>query len=206
MSVDCPVFLLFEGLNFALAVNNQPQRNGLHAPGRESAANFVPQQGRDLISHKAVEHAPCLLRVDKIAVDIARMLESFLHSPLGDLVESYTSDALAFFIILIFFLLLLFTRTVAKFFRKMRGNGFPFAVRVRRQVNLVGGDSELLQFGNDFFFARDDDVLGIKVVFDIDAQIALGQVFHVAKRGLDGISLTQIFLDGLRLGRRFDDD
>src|SRR5207253_7236688 len=121
VSVDCPVFLLFEGLNFALAVNNQPQRNGLHAPGRESAANFVPQQGRDLISHKAVEHAPCLLRVDKIAVDIARMLESFLHSPLGDLVESYTSDALAFFIILIFFLLLLFTRTVAKFFRKMRG-------------------------------------------------------------------------------------
>jgi len=40
----------------------------------------------------------------------------------------------------------------------------------------------------------------------VDAQSALRQVFHVAQRGLDRVSLAQIFLDGFRLGGRFNDD
>ena len=45
-----------------------------------------------------------------------------------------------------------------------------------------------------------------KSFFDIDTQRALGQILHVAERGFDREALAQIFLDGLRLGRRFDND
>ena len=93
-----------------------------------------------------------------------------------------------------------------EFERQMGGNGFAFAVRVRRQVNGVGRGCQLLQLGDNLFFAGDDDVIGLEVVLDIDAQRALGQIFHVAERGFDREALTQIFLDGLRLGRRFDND
>ena len=65
---------------------------------------------------------------------------------------------------------------------------------------------QLLQLGQNFFFARNDDIIGLEVVVRIHAQRALGQIFHVAERGFDSKSLTQIFLDGLRLGGRFDDD
>ena len=88
----------------------------------------------------------------------------------------------------------------------MRGNGLAFAVRVRRQVDGIGGGGELLQLGDNFFLAGNDDVVGLEIVFDIDAQGALGQVLHVPERGFDGITLPQIFLDRFRLGRRFDDD
>ena len=88
----------------------------------------------------------------------------------------------------------------------MGGDGFAFAVRVRRQVDGVRGRGQLLQLGENFFFAGDDDVLGLEVVCDIDAESALGQILHVAERGFDREAFTQIFLDGLRLGGRFDDD
>ena len=88
----------------------------------------------------------------------------------------------------------------------MGGDGFAFAIRVRSEVDVVGREGQLLQLGQDFFFSRNDDVLGFEIVFDVDAQAAFGQVFHVAERSVDGEPRTQIFLDGLGLGWRFDDD
>src|SRR5215470_17449241 len=88
----------------------------------------------------------------------------------------------------------------------MRGDGLAFAVRIRRQINVVGRERQLLQLGQDLFFTRDDDVFGFEFVVDIDTEIALGQIFHMAERSFDRESLAQIFLDGFRLGGRFDDD
>jgi hypothetical protein len=88
----------------------------------------------------------------------------------------------------------------------MRGNGLALAVRVRRQKDEVRRGGELLQLGDDFFFAGDDDVIGLEPVRGIHTQRALGQILHMAERSLDREALAQIFLDGLRLGRRFDND
>ena len=44
---------------------------------------------------------------------------------------------------------------------------------------------QLLQLGENFFFAGNDDVVGLEIVVDIDAERALGQIFDVAERGLD---------------------
>ena len=137
------------------------------------------------------------------------MFESGLHGALGNFVKRHALNARrSLGLTLLRFLgSLLFLSTVfVEFEREMRGNGFALAVRVRREIDRVGRRGELLQPGDNFFFAGNDDVLGIEIVLDIDAERALGQIFHVPQRRFDRKSLTQIFLDGLRLGRRFDDD
>ena len=88
----------------------------------------------------------------------------------------------------------------------MRCDGLAFAVRVRRQIDRIHRSRQLFQLGQNFFFARDDDVVGLKLLARVHAQSALRQILHVAERGLDSKSLSQIFLDGLRLSRRFDND
>src|SRR5512146_97258 len=70
MRIDCPVFLLFKGANLTLTFDNQSQRNRLYAPGGESAANLVPQQRGNLETDDAIQHAPRLLRVHQVLVDI----------------------------------------------------------------------------------------------------------------------------------------
>ena len=88
----------------------------------------------------------------------------------------------------------------------MGGDGFAFAIRVRRKVDVVGREGQLLQLGQNLFFPGNDDVLGFEIVFEIDTQAAFGQVFHVAERSIDRESLAQILLDRFRLSRRFDND
>src|SRR5262249_59020760 len=71
--VNGPVFLLIERLDLALALHDQTQSHGLHASGRKSAPDFVPQERRNLVADNAVQHAPRLLRIHQVAVDITRM-------------------------------------------------------------------------------------------------------------------------------------
>ncbi len=87
-----------------------------------------------------------------------------------------------------FFFLLL---SVAQFLGQVPGDGFAFAVRVRRQIDVVRGQGQLLQLGENFLLAGNDDVFRLEIVVDIDAQRALGQVFHVAERGFDREALCQ---------------
>ena len=56
----------------------------------------------------------------------------------------------------------------------MRGDGLAFAVRVRRQKDEVGSGGKLLELGDNFFFAGDDDVIGLEVVRRIYTESALG--------------------------------
>ena len=88
----------------------------------------------------------------------------------------------------------------------MRGNGFAFAVRVRGEIDGVHAKRQFLQLGNNLLFAGDNDVFGFEVVIDVHTEGALGQIFDVPERGLDGVAFAQIFLNGFRLGGRFDDD
>ena len=81
-----------------------------------------------------------------------------------------------------------------------------FAIGVGREVDDVDRPSPLLDLGDDLALAADDDVLGREAVLDVDAHLGLRQVHDVADRRLDGEAIAQIFLDGLGLGRRLDDD
>ena len=132
------------------------------------------------------------------------MLESFLHGPLRDFVEGHAANAVGLIAILLLLFLLLVS--VTQFLGQVPGDGFAFAVRVRRQVDVVRGQRQLLQLGENFFFAGNDDVFGLEFVVDINAQRALRQIFDVTERGFDNVAFAKIFLNGFRLAGRFDDD
>ena len=201
VGVDGPVFFRLKGFDLRLALHNHAQRHGLNPAGGKATAHFVPEQGGNLISDEAVEHAAGLLRVDQIAINVPGVLERLLDGALGDLVKGDAADAVA-----VASLFLAADRAVAEFFREVGSDGFAFAVRVRSQINVVRGLGQLLQPGQDFFLARDDDVLSLEILVDFHAQLALGQILDVAERGFDLVALAQIFLNRLGLGGRLDDD
>ena len=205
--VNRPIFFFLERLDLAFALHNQTQRDRLHPSGRKAATNFIPQQRRHLISHQPVEHAPSLLRVDQVLIDGSRMFKRRLHRALGNFVEGNAlnprrSFRLAFLRLLGFFLF----AVPVEFARQMEGNGLALAVRVRRQIDRIRRGCQFFQPGHNFFFARNDDVIRLEIVLDIHTQSALGQILHMAERCLNRKARTQIFLDGLRLRRRFDND
>ncbi len=85
----------------------------------------------------------------------------------------------------LFALALAINRVATEFFGQVRSNGFAFAVGIRRQIDGVSRLRQLFQAGDDLFLARNDHVLGGKIVVEIDAERLLGQVFDVSERGFD---------------------
>ena len=63
-----PVFPGDERANFLFALDDQPECDGLHAAGRKTAADLVPQERRDFVTHNAIENAPGLLRIHQIRI------------------------------------------------------------------------------------------------------------------------------------------
>ena len=208
VGIDRPVFFLFERLDLAFTFDDQTQSNGLHASRGETSTHFIPEQRGNLISNQAVENTARLLRVHQILINGAGMFECGLHGALGDLVESHALNARrSFGFALLRFLRLFFLGAVSvEFESKMRGDGFAFAVRVRRQIDRIRRRGQLFQLGDNLFFAGDDDVIRLEIIINVHTQRALGQILDMPQRRLDREPLTQIFLDGLRLGRRFDND
>src|SRR6266571_6408897 len=102
MSINGPVLDLVEGFDFAFALDNQAQCDGLHPACGQTTSYLVPEQRRNLISHQTIEHAACLLRVYQVAVNIAWMLEGLAHCPLSNFVKRDTTDAAVFFSLLFF--------------------------------------------------------------------------------------------------------
>ena len=75
--VDAPVLDGNERSDLALALDDQPHRDGLHTAGRETGADLLPEQRRDAIADEAIEDAASLLRVVELEVDRARLAERF---------------------------------------------------------------------------------------------------------------------------------
>ena len=85
------------------------------------------------------------------------------------------------------------------------GNGLAFPVRVGRQDHAVG------RFHRPADVAQPLGGLGVdlpahrEIVVRVDRAVLGREVPHMAERGVDAVVLAQIFVDGLRLGRRLDD-
>ncbi len=79
--------LAAEVADFVLAIDYQPHRHTLHATGRKRGFQALPEHGRQLESHNAVEHTACLLGIDAGKVNAARMLYGIQNSFLGNFME-----------------------------------------------------------------------------------------------------------------------
>ena len=74
--LDRPVLLGHEGADLALALADDAHRDRLHAPGREPAADLLPEERAELVADEPVEDAARLLRVEAVLVELARVLRA----------------------------------------------------------------------------------------------------------------------------------
>ena len=94
----------------------------------------------------------------------------------------------------------------AQFLADMPGDGLALAVRVGGEDQLVSGFESL---GDGL-----DPLLGLALDFPAHGEVFLGldravlgrQVADMAEARQDRVVRTEVFIDGLRLGGRFDDD
>ena len=66
---DRPIFLRLEDLDLALAVDDQPKRDRLHAAGRLRAGKLAPQDRRKGEADQIIERAPRPVGVDQILIE-----------------------------------------------------------------------------------------------------------------------------------------
>ena len=89
------------------------------------------------------------------------------------------------------------------------GDRLALAVEVGREEDEVRALGRLRDVVDLLAAVVVDDVLGLEVVVDVDAELALarvlGQVADMAIGGEDAVVVAQVALDRPRLGRRLDD-
>ena len=93
---------------------------------------FFHSTGRDLVAVEPVEDAPGLLRVDQVAVDLARVGHRGLDRRLGDLVEDHPLDR----------------HLGLERLDQVPGDGLALAVLIRGEAELVDLLDQLLQLGD----------------------------------------------------------
>jgi hypothetical protein len=103
--------------------------------------------------------------------------------------------------------LMRFQRTfLAQHFQHVPGNRLALAVRIGGEDELVGAFERVGDVGQPFLRLGINLPDHAEIGIGIDRTIFRRQVAHMAEGGQDLIVGPQIFVDGLGLGRRLDDD
>ena len=89
---------------------------------------------------------------------------------------------------------------------QMPADRFTFTVRVCREIDLGGVLCLFADPAEDIAPAADRDVFQVKIMIDVNAELAFWKITHMALGRFDFISFSEIFPDGLGLCGRFDDD
>src|SRR5581483_10733880 len=189
--LDRPVLLGDEGPDLALALRDDADGDRLHAARGEPAAHLRPEERRELVADEPVEDAPRLLRLETVPVEPAGVPQGFEHRLLRDLVEQDSVHVLPL-------------RT--ELLCDVPGDRLALAVGVGGEVHVLLVLGRLLDLVEDLRLALDHVVLGGEVVLDVDAELRLRQIHHVPDGRLHLVVLPQVLAEGLRLGRRLDDD
>ena len=192
---DLPVFLADEALDLELAVADEPQRHRLHAAGRAGAGQLAPQHRRQREADEIVERAARQIGVDQRRVDLARIGHRVEHRLLGDGVEDDAADRLV-----------LQHALALQHFEHMPGNGLALAIRVGGEDQPVGVLHRLGDVGQPLG-RRAVDLPGHgEIVVGLHRAVLGRQVADMAEGGQNLVVAAEIFVDRLRLCRRFDDD
>ena len=188
---DRPVLLRLERLDLPLALDDEPQCNRLHTPRREPVADLIVQKRRELVAHKAVEHAARLLRVDEVIVDRARRLQGMADRLGRNFIEL---DAV------------LAVLGKPQHRLQVPADRLALAVRVGCKIYPVGVRRFVGEALDDRLLPRGIDVAGFIIFIGRDAELLLRQVADMSARGVHPIFPLQVAGDGFRLARRLNDD
>ena len=185
VGLDGPVFLRHEPADLLLPLADQPQRHCLHPARRQARLDALPEQRRGLVADQPVEHAPRLLRVDFLLVDVEGIGERLRDGVLGDLMEQHAAHLAA---------------AVAQALRHVPGDGLALPVGVGRDQHPLGRVGGFLDLGERLRLLLDRHVLGREAVVHIHAELALGEVADVPHGRFDRVATAQVLADRLRLG------
>jgi hypothetical protein len=191
---DLPIFLRFEQLDVAFAVDDQAERDRLDPPRRFGSRQLAPQDRRQREPDQIIECAARPVGIDQILIEPARMGHRLRHRRFGDGVEGDAIDLGGERLAL------------PEHFLDVPADRLAFAVGIGRQDQRIG----LLRRVGDGF-----QLLGLvrisvpfhrKAGIRIDRAILRRQVADMAIAGQHAVTRAEIFFDGLRLGRRFNDN
>ncbi len=185
---DAPVLDGIERLDVTLALDDQAQRDGLHAPRRDPLLHRLPQHRARLVAHQPVQHPARLLRVHLVLVDVTSVRDRELDGVLGDLVEKHPPDGRA-----------VLSADLACHVPRDR---FAFPVRIGRKEYFARALRGSLELGKSLLLAGNRHVLRLEIVVDLDAQLLLGKIAQVADGGADAVASSEVLTNGLGLGRR----
>ena len=73
VEMHCPIFLRFKRADFIFTFANQTQCGALHTTCTQTAADFFPQQRREVKTDQIIQSAAGLLRIDQVHFDFARI-------------------------------------------------------------------------------------------------------------------------------------
>ena len=194
MGDDRPIFARNELFDLELAVADNPQGDRLHPARRARARQLAPQDRRQVEADQIVERAARPVGVDEGVVDLARIAHRLLDGVLGHRVEHHAIDALVLEQLL-----------ALQNFMDVPGDRLAFPVRVGRQDHAVGVLDRAADVAHPLGGLRVDFPAHREIVVRVDRAVLRRQIPHMAERGVDLVVLAQIFVDGLRLGRRLDD-
>ena len=88
----------------------------------------------------------------------------------------------------------------------MPADCLSFAVRVCCKVDLGSVFCFLADPAENITASTDSDVFQIKIMININTQLALGQITYMSLGSFNLISFSQIFSDGFCFCRRFNND
>ena len=180
LGIDGPVLLRNELADLLFPVADQADSHRLHPSGRETPAHLFPQERGQLIAHDPVKDTTGLLGVHQVNVDGAGVFHTIFHTALGDLIEGHT---------------VLIVEIQPQDIGQMPGDGLAFPVRVGCQIDLVALFRLLLQRRDKLLLVLHFNVVRFEAVFDVHADLALGQVADVSHGRHHFIAGTEIFLD-----------
>ena len=192
--MDGPVLARLEGLDLHLAVDDQAQADGLDAARRLCARQLAPQDRRQLEPHQIIQRAARQIGVDQRLVDLARLGHRLGHGGLGDGVEGHAADRAA----------LLQGR--GQRLQQVPADRLALAVGVGGQNQRLVVLQRVLDRLEVLAAVGRDLPFHVEIMVGVDAAVLGRQVADMAEAGQNPIVGTQVFLDGLGLGRGFDDD
>jgi len=192
---DRPVFAGAEHLDLGFALADQAQRHRLDAAGRAAAGQLAPQHRREREAHQVIQRAARHVGVDQLVVQFPRVLERLEHGGLGDLVEHDALDRDALDRLALF-----------QHLGQMPGDRLALAIRIGREEQRLGAFQGLDDVLDALFSALLDLPRHGEIFVGADRAILGGQIAHMAIAGEHDIVVAKVFVDGLRLGGRLDDD
>ena len=193
--LDGPIFLAAEGFDLELAVADEAQRHRLHPAGRAGSRQLAPQHRRQREADQVIERPPGEIGLHQRGIDLARMAHRLLHRLPGDGVEHDPLHRLA-----------LDHAAAVEELENMPGDRLALAIRIGGEDQPLRG----LEGGCDLGDPLGRPAVGLPVhgeIFIGSHRAVLGrQVADMAVGGKNSEALAEVFVDGFRLGRRFDDD